>query len=82
MPINASSIANGCPAFCRRLALQLLPAGLFQQGAGFCRVVTARRQILRGVRDGGGKQGVGNLLGAIQHAIDKGLFIDGVVERL
>ncbi len=64
------------------LALQLLPAGLFQQGAGFCRVVTARRQILRGVRDGGGKQGVGNLLGAIQHAIDKGLFIDGVVERL
>lgn len=29
-----------------------------------------------------GKQGVGNLLGAIQHAIDKGLFIDGVVERL
>lgn len=26
--------------------------------------------------------GVGNLLGAIQHAIDKGLFIDGVDERL
>jgi hypothetical protein len=32
---------------------------------GFCRIVTARRQILRGVGDRGRKQGVGNLLGAV-----------------
>lgn len=53
-------------------------AGLFQQGAGFCRVVTARRRF-RGVDEGA--FWVGNLLGAIQHN-NKGLFIDGVVERL
>ncbi len=64
------------------LAFRLLPAGLLQQGAGFCRIVTARRQILRRVGDRGGKQGVGNLLGAVEHAIDEGLFVDGVVERL
>ncbi len=64
------------------LAFRLLPAGLRQQGAGFCRIVTARRQILRGVGDRGRKQGVGNLLGAVEHAIDEGLLVDGVVERL
>ena len=69
------------PGFCRRAALPAAASRPVPAGRGLLSGRNGAASDPAGRKGRRGKQGVGNLLGAIQHAIDKGLFIDGVVER-